>query len=351
MRPLVSAVTPFHNTEKYLATCIESVLAQKYENFEYILVDNCSTDKSGEIAADYAKRDGRIRLIRRSSLLTQVQNYNAALLEISAESKYTKIVQADDAIFPDCLEQMVQAFEQSESIGLVSAYDMKGSQVRGSGFPSAGSGQVPLLRGAFSGREVAQLYLRSGVFVFGSPTTVMYRSSLTREQQPFYDESRLHEDTEKCMQILKDWDFGFAYQVLSFLRMDSKSISGVVRSQQPEALDRYIIVERYAASFLDETEAKQVRRQSKQEYYEVLADACVRFRGRSFWLYHEAGLKTLGQRIDIGYLALSIARLLFWMFVNPGDTVRRLIRYRNRGLDQSQQKLSDEFSHARNLIS
>ena len=113
-RPLVSVVTPFFNTAPYLAECIESVLAQSYSQFEYILMDNCSTDGSSEIAATYASRDPRIRLIRCSQFLAQMPNYNRALAEISDASKYCKIVQADDWIFPECLELMVQAFEQSE---------------------------------------------------------------------------------------------------------------------------------------------------------------------------------------------------------------------------------------------
>ena len=47
----------------------------------------------------------------------------------------------------------------------------------------------------------------------------MYRCSLVRSQSPFYDESLLHEDTEKCLQILEHRDFGFVHQVLSFLRL------------------------------------------------------------------------------------------------------------------------------------
>jgi len=325
-QPLVSVVTPFHNTAPYLAQCIESVLAQSYTRFEYILVDNCSTDGSGEIAETYARRDPRIRLIRRPQLLSQVQNYNAALTEISGDSQYCKIVQADDWIFPDCLRLMVQAFEQSESIGLVSAYDLKGNTVRGSGFPYG----KPLL----PGKELARLCLRTGLFVFGSPTTVMYRSSLVRSQQPFYDEALLHEDTEKCMQILETCDFGFVYQVLSFLRMDDESISAAFRTFQPEALDRYILVQRYAPVFLEADEARALQKHTKRWYYDVLAHQALRFQGHDFWHYHQGGLKTLGETLDWPYLTQKIGWGLLGMIANPGSTalrVLRLLKHKLRG--------------------
>lgn len=319
-RPLVSVVTPFHNTAPYLAQCIESVLAQTCSDFECILVDNCSTDGSGEIAENYARRDSRIRVIRRTQLLSQVQNYNSALAEISDASQYCKIVQADDCLYPECLQLMVRAFEQSESIGLVSSYYLKGDTVRGSGFPNATT--------SLPGKEMARLYLRAGVYVFGSPTTVMYRSSIVRNQQPFYDESLLHEDTEKCMQILERWDFGFVHQVLSFLRLGNESVSSAFRGFQPEALDWYIIVRRYARTFLDQDEARALRSESRREYYAVLAHQALRLRKSAFWGYHREGLKTLDEKLALPYLALQFCRELLWMAANPGMTIARALRFR-----------------------
>ena len=104
--PLVSVVTPFYNTQDYLAECIESVLRQTYTNFEYILVNNRSTDGSSDIAQQYAARfPDKIRLFHTESFLTQVQNYNFGLSLISPDSKYCKMVQADDWIFPECLQE------------------------------------------------------------------------------------------------------------------------------------------------------------------------------------------------------------------------------------------------------
>src|SRR5689334_22568773 len=105
--PLVSIVTPMYNEAEHIAECIESVLAQTYQNWEYTIVDNCSTDRSPEIASRYAERDDRIRLLKNVEFLPAIPNHNAALRQISPASKYCKVVFADDWIFPNCLEQMV----------------------------------------------------------------------------------------------------------------------------------------------------------------------------------------------------------------------------------------------------
>lgn len=316
--PIVSVVTPFHNTSAYLGQCIESVLAQTFRGFEYILVDNCSTDGSGKIAETYARLDSRIRVIKRNSLLSQVQNYNSALTEVSPSCRYVKIVQADDFIFPACIELMAGVFERSNSIGLVSSYWLKGSQLRGSGFPHT-TDTLP-------GKEVVRRYLRTGLWVFGSPTAVMYRSSLIEKEKPFYNESHLHEDTEKCMELLEHWDFGFSHQVLSFSRSDNESISSAVRAFCPEDLDRYIVVQRYAERFLPSGESLALRQSSKRNYYRVLAKSAFRLRRAGFWNYHKRGLETLREPIDIGYLLQQMTVEALWMAANPGRTIVSALR-------------------------
>ena len=317
-QPLVSVVTPFHNTAPYLAQCVESVLAQTHSHFEYILVDNCSTDGSGEIAEKYALRDSRIRLIRRSQLLSQGENYNRALTEISPASEYCKVVQADDFIFPTCLESMIRSFEQSKTIGLVSSYWLKGKNILGSGFPFPAT--------VLPGKEAAQLYFREGIYLFGSESTVMYRSSLVRNCQPFYREPSLHADTEKCMEILKHWDFGFVPEILSFLRMDNvnESISAAVADLHPQWLDRYIIIQRFASAFLTASEATALKSEFKGAYYSVLARSAIRFRKAPYWRYHEKGLSTLGQTLSRPLLMKHILLELLWMAANPGETAREM---------------------------
>jgi glycosyltransferase involved in cell wall biosynthesis len=320
-RHLVSVVTPFFNTAPYLAECIESVLAQSYSQFEYILMDNCSTDGSSEIAATYASRDPRIRLIRCSQFLSQLANYNRALTEISDASTYCKIVQADDWIFPECLQLMVRAFEPSESIGLVSSYWLNGNELCGAGLPP----QTTML----TGRECARRYLRTGTCLFATQTQVMYRSSLVRDHAAFYNVSLAFADLQKHMEILEQWDFGFVHQVLSFSRRDNEgSIYGSLQQFAPSHLLEYIFARRYAPALLEAGEAASIIAKYKREYYRFLARAALRLRERAFWQFHKVGLKTLSEHEthDWPYLAMMMAPELLWLASNPGMTTIRALR-------------------------
>jgi glycosyltransferase involved in cell wall biosynthesis len=319
--PLVSVVTPFFNTAPYLAECIESVLAQSFRQFEYILMDNCSTDGSAEIAARYASRDPRIRLVRCSEFLSQIGNYNRALREISEVSTYCKIVQADDWIFPECLESMVRAFEQSESIGMVSSYWLDGDELHGSGL----SLQVTML----AGKDCIRRYLRTGTNSFASQTHVMYRSSLVREHEAFYSVSLpSFADFKKHMEILERWDFGFVHDVLSFSRRDDDSIRNSFLSFALGDSLKYIFARHYACEVLEADEATALMANYKREYYRALARAVLGLRGRAFWQFHKTTLKTFNEheKHDWAYLAMITGTELLWLLSNPGTTAQRVLR-------------------------
>ena len=316
-RPLVSVVTPFYNAAPWLRECVGSVLAQTHERFEYILLDNASTDGSAEIALTFAAGDSRLRYHRNPDLLPQVANYNAALARISAESAYCKIVQADDWIFPECLRAMVEVFESSPSIGLVSAYYMKGSLVRGYG--------LPFSQAARPGADVVRGFLREGLFGFGSPTAHMYRSSIVRGRRPFFADGRYNEDTEACIEILRDWDFGFVHQVLSFLRTGNESITSSLKPVGPKWLGWYMTVEQYAPQFFDPPEAALLRRQVKDVYYGFLATCVLRARTGGLWAYHRRGLHAIGQDLEWPALAKHVLRKLGWGMANPGTAIAKAL--------------------------
>src|SRR5436190_1534593 len=97
---LVSVVTPVYNGARYLAECIESVLAQTYDELEYVICENHGTDETPAIVARYARADARIRVVSPERFLPQIANWNFAVRQISAASAYEKFVHADDTIAP-----------------------------------------------------------------------------------------------------------------------------------------------------------------------------------------------------------------------------------------------------------
>lgn len=109
-RPTVSILTTVYNREALLAECIESVLASTFQDFEYIIVDDCSSDASYQVACEYAKRDARIRACRNEVNLGDYNNRNQAAGY--ASGKYLKYVDSDDLIYPHGLAIMVESMER-----------------------------------------------------------------------------------------------------------------------------------------------------------------------------------------------------------------------------------------------
>jgi glycosyltransferase involved in cell wall biosynthesis len=321
--PLVSVVVPFHNTAKYLRECIESVRGQSYRNFELILHDNASDDGSTDIAVEFAGVDPRVKYFRIEHLVPQVPNYNLALGRISAESAFCKIVQADDWIYPESLRSMVEAAQQSPRIGLISSYRLKETTLLGEGLACSRS-MVP-------GREIARSHLLTwGLFLFGSPTTVMYRSDIVRQRQPFFAEGRLHEDTETCYEILRDWDFAFVHQILSFSRADADSIYGRTGAFDAGILDRLIAFRRYGPEFLSEAEYAVRRSEIERRYYRQIAWSALALRQSAYWEYQREGLRTQGLRMEPLQFARGILRVLAEVLTCPRQALDLMREWRRR---------------------
>lgn len=110
--PRVSIIVPVYNVEKYINRCIDSILSQTFTDFELILVDDGSPDKSGEICDEYAKKDKRIKVIhKKNGGLSDARNVG---LEI-AKGDFIGFVDSDDYIELDMYEKLLEACEENNS--------------------------------------------------------------------------------------------------------------------------------------------------------------------------------------------------------------------------------------------
>lgn len=114
-KPLVSVLMTAYNREDYVAEAIESVLSSTYENFELIIVDDCSKDNTVAIARQYAAKDARISVYLNEKNLGDYVNRNKAASY--ASGKYIKYWDSDDVMYPHCLEVMVRCIEQFPAAG------------------------------------------------------------------------------------------------------------------------------------------------------------------------------------------------------------------------------------------
>jgi glycosyltransferase involved in cell wall biosynthesis len=114
--PRVSIGLPVYNGENYLSEAIESVLQQTYADFELVVSDNASTDRTGEICRDYAASDSRIRYLRNQENIGAPKNYD--LVWANSSGRYFKWLAHDDRLKPGYLAATVPALESNAAIVL-----------------------------------------------------------------------------------------------------------------------------------------------------------------------------------------------------------------------------------------
>jgi glycosyltransferase involved in cell wall biosynthesis len=331
--PLVSIVTPVYNGEPYLAECIESVLAQAYANWEYIIQNNCSTDRTLEIASEYGKKDHRIRIHNNRDFVGVIANHNLAFSRIAAASKYCKVVSADDWLYPECVAKMVSLAEANPSVGVVGSYQLSGG---GSDWRNwrVRWAELPYPSAVIPGRELCRIQLLGGPYVFGTPTSTLYRSDLIRRGDSFYPNSTPEADTSACYKCLQETDFGFVHQVLSYERVHENTISKSAKELNaylPSKINDLLV---YGSSFMSRPEAEKRLKELLVEYYRLLAVGAVNFKGGEFWAYHKGRLREFGYPLNSLRLGKAVSLKVLDLLLNPMNTIKILARHTKAGKAQ-----------------
>lgn len=112
MKELVSIIVPVYNTGEYLIPCLQSLCDQSYKNLEIILVDDGSTDGSGAVCDEFARRDDRIRVIHQPNAGVSAAR-NAGL--DAASGAYLTFVDADDGLVPEAVETALRYLRENNA--------------------------------------------------------------------------------------------------------------------------------------------------------------------------------------------------------------------------------------------
>jgi glycosyltransferase involved in cell wall biosynthesis len=323
-QPKVSVVTPVYNGERFLPEAIESIRAQTYSNWEYVIADNCSTDRTIEIARRYSAIDPRIRVFTADTHLPIIANWNRALKQIAPDSRYCKVLHADDRLFTECLSRMVAIMEGNPSVGLVGSYVLYDRVIECDG--------LPLGQNVWNGRDICRDTLLGRHYLFGSPSSTLVRADLIRAKpQGFYNEENVHADFEVCYEILESCDFGFVHQVLSFTRTHPGSMGNTFsRIYNPQLVEYLGMMRKYGPKFLDAETFERTHADMIRTYRRLVARRLISGRGRDYWRFHKSKLQRLGY--DIGTLSIArgaveeTARLIF----HPRETIGLLVRFASR---------------------
>lgn len=317
-QPLVSVLTPVYNGEQYLAECIESVLRQSYQNWEYCIVNNRSTDRTLEIAEAYARRDKRIRIHNNSEFVGCDENGNIAFQQISPDSKYCKVIHADDWMFPECLMEMVELAETQPTIAIVSSYRLKSTRIVVQALPYASR--------VISGREICRATLLGLPSVFGSPSAMLIHADEVRKRPHFYNVANPHCDMEACLGILRNRDFGFVHQMLTFERSHPHSESSRGSRYGFTSFGRLEHVAKYGPEYLTKKEFAAMLKKRSDEYYAFLGTSVFRNKGKEFWEYQRAALRRIGYSLSTLRIMKAVMLNVLDVVLNPLTTFKRITR-------------------------
>ncbi len=313
-QPLVSIVTPVYNGEQFLHQCIQSVISQAYDNWEYIILDNCSTDHTPQIIQEYGNAEPRIKIFTNDELLPIMDNWNLALGHISANSNYCKVIHADDFLLPECLAEMVKIGEKHPSAGIISAYAIWGGEIACDGIPYEDS-LVP-------GKTICRQTLKREIYPFLSPSTLMLRSNLIQQRPNFYSEESLEADVDILYELLKQVDFGFCHKVLTFVRKHENSATSTLAQPLNTLLPQKLkLLKKYGPNYLSKKELKNELQLQLFKYYLFLAKSILKGKGNKFWSYHISALQEL--ELPLSRLRLTI----FWLTHRLKKLMKRLNKF------------------------
>lgn len=229
---------PAYQAEPHLAQAVESVLSQSHQDWELVVVDNASTDRTGEIAQSYD--DPRVVVHRNDRTLSLADNWNLAVGK--ARGRYIKVLPADDLLRPECLELQAKQLEANPDVALVACrrdfIDVDGNVVlRGRGLTD--------LTGDHAAADVVRRVVGSGINPLGEPAAMLFRRSDFGTVGNFDASLPFPMDLELSLRLLRCGDFHGQQQPLAAFRVRNNSYTA--QAKRAQGTEHRLVLRRVAA--------------------------------------------------------------------------------------------------------
>jgi glycosyltransferase involved in cell wall biosynthesis len=212
---LVSVLIPVYNAEKHLAEAIESILNQSYSDFEFLIINDGSNDKSEEIILSYS--DQRIRYIKNESNLKLIKTLNKGIQ--ICKGKYIVRMDADDISHPERIQKQVDFMESHSEVGIC-----------GSWFESFGSSNNKIVKYKEKHDEI---FTKMQYQCHFCHPTLIIRKEIFNDSEMLFDEDYAHaEDYDFYIKASKKWKFHNIQEPLLKYRIHDDSVSKKYKSTQ-----------------------------------------------------------------------------------------------------------------------
>ena len=241
MNPLISVLIPMYNSQDYIEACLNSVLKQTYDNFEVIVMDDGSVDKSNEIVSQLAKNDARIKLYRKENEKSVSKTRNSLLEKITGE--YFIFVDSDDIVSPHYLQHLTTCLKETKTDIACCNFT-----VRKRGFTK--SEKLKKVYTLKRNDAINEMILgKDGHFMVWNK---LIKTELVKDVR-FDDDLSYGEDFVFIFNLLqKDIRISFFKNKLYYYRLRKGSLSGNgVNSNKKKFLDRMIEMEKNSNYFVD----------------------------------------------------------------------------------------------------
>lgn len=215
---------PTYNSEKYLRQCLDSVLQQTFQDWQCVISDDASTDKSVEIAREYEKIDSRFKVLTHDKNVGAANNWNRA--KENNNSFATKILCADDYLFKDALNEQLDILQRNQTAIVFSERFII--------FPSGKKlhPRLPKYASNISFNDAFKFYINLGRNIFGEPVTALFRTDLFIKSEGFYPKFEYALDTSGYMAIARGHDVTFDNSIVGVFRVSKSQWSHKLKGKQ-----------------------------------------------------------------------------------------------------------------------